>query len=384
MDDFRAALDFMAARYPGRAAVGRRLLVRRVGRADGRRARPSRVDAHRHRAAGRQVRLRGVSPRARSRSSSSTARRDEICPLKAHMRAFYATLRRAEGAGGHRRRRPPVRRAGRAKSATPLEDSARRDSPRMTTMTGRRHRLRRAHRRSARRRTARCAPRAPTNSPRSSSREALRRAPGLDPAEIDDVILGCAMPEAEQGLNVARIASLRAGVPVTRVGRHGEPLLLVRPAGDRLRRRAHHVRLRRRSSIAGGTESMSLVPMGGNKVAPNPALVDTLPGRVPQHRASSPRTTRASRRSRARSRTRSRSRSHQRALAAIDAGRFADEIVPVPSACVRPANGTKPRSTTSCSRRRGPAARHLARGAREAAAGVPRQPAPSRPATRRR
>src|SRR5512134_2846953 len=45
--------------------------------------------------------------------------------------------------------------------------------------------------------------------------EALKRAPGLDPSEVDDVILGCAMPEAEQGLNVARIASLRAGVPVT-------------------------------------------------------------------------------------------------------------------------------------------------------------------------
>ena len=74
--------------------------------------------------------------------------------------------------------------------------------------------------------------------------EALRRAPGLDPAEIDDVILGCAMPEAEQGLNVARIASLRAGIPVERLGGDGQPLLLVGPAGDRLRRRAHHVRLR--------------------------------------------------------------------------------------------------------------------------------------------
>ena len=76
------------------------------------------------------------------------------------------------------------------------------------------------------------------------SREALRRAPGIEPAEIDDVILGCAMPEAEQGLNVARIASLRAGIPVDGVGGHGQPLLLVGPAGDRLRRRAHHVRLR--------------------------------------------------------------------------------------------------------------------------------------------
>ena len=58
------------------------------------------------------------------------------------------------------------------------------------------------------------------------------------------MILGCAMPEAEQGLNVARIASLRAGIPVTRVGGDRQPLLLVGPAGDRLRRRAHHVRLR--------------------------------------------------------------------------------------------------------------------------------------------
>ena len=76
--------------------------------------------------------------------------------------------------------------------------------------------------------------------------EALRRAPALDPAEIDDVILGCAMPEAEQGLNVARIASLRAGVPVSGVGGDRQPLLLVGPAGDRLRRRADHVRRRRR------------------------------------------------------------------------------------------------------------------------------------------
>ena len=73
---------------------------------------------------------------------------------------------------------------------------------------------------------------------------ALSRAPGLDPAEIDDVILGCAMPEAEQGLNVARIASLRAGDSGLGVGGDRQPLLLVGPAGDRLRRRAHHVRLR--------------------------------------------------------------------------------------------------------------------------------------------
>ena len=100
--------------------------------------------------------------------------------------------------------------------------------------------------------------------------EALQRAPGLDPAEVDDVILGCAMPEAEQGLNVARIASLRAGAAGHGVGRHDQPVLLVGPAGHRLRRRAHHVRLRPTAIIAGGTESMSLVPMGGHKVVAQP------------------------------------------------------------------------------------------------------------------
>ena len=120
-------------------------------------------------------------------------------------------------------------------------------------------------RRSARRRTERCGIRAPTSWRPIAITEALRRAPGLDASEIDDVILGCAMPEAEQGLNVARIASLRAGVPVDRVRGHRQPLLLVGPAGDRLRGRAHHVG-GRATIVAGGTESMSLVPMGGNKI----------------------------------------------------------------------------------------------------------------------
>ena len=77
------------------------------------------------------------------------------------------------------------------------------------------HRFRRAHRRSARRRTARCAARGPTSwRPRPSARRCGAR-PGIDAGDIDDVILGCAMPEAEQGMNVARIASLRAGIPVS-------------------------------------------------------------------------------------------------------------------------------------------------------------------------
>ena len=65
------------------------------------------------------------------------------------------------------------------------------------------------------------------------------------------MILGCAMPEGEQGMNVARIASLRAGIPVVRLGGHGQPILFVRASGDCLRRRTHHVAAaRRRSSPA--------------------------------------------------------------------------------------------------------------------------------------
>src|SRR5689334_12516675 len=106
--------------------------------------------------------------------------------------------------------------------------------------------------------------------------EALRRAPGIDAAEIDDVIIGCAMPEAEQGLNVARIASLRAGVPVSAsavtVNRFCSSGLQAIAYG------AERIMCGFASAIvAGGTESMSLVPMGGHKIAPNPALVETYP-----------------------------------------------------------------------------------------------------------
>src|SRR5438045_154522 len=106
--------------------------------------------------------------------------------------------------------------------------------------------------------------------------EALRRANGIDPAEIDDVILGCAMPEAEQGLNVARIASLRAGIPVSAsavtVNRFcSSGLQAIAFAAERIMSGSAT------TIVAGGTESMSLVPMGGHKVAPNPELVDRYP-----------------------------------------------------------------------------------------------------------
>src|SRR6202790_1169123 len=106
--------------------------------------------------------------------------------------------------------------------------------------------------------------------------EALKRAPGIAPAEIDDVILGCAMPEAEQGMNVARIASLRAGIPVeasaVTVNRFcASGLQAIAFAADRIAAGSAQ------AIIAGGTESMSLVPMGGHKVAPNPTLVTSYP-----------------------------------------------------------------------------------------------------------
>jgi acetyl-CoA acyltransferase len=157
--------------------------------------------------------------------------------------------------------------------------------------------------------------------------EVLRRAPGLDPHEIDDVMIGCAMPEAEQGLNVARIASLRAGVPVeasaVTINRFcSSGLEAIATAGERIMCGFA------RAVVAGGTESMSLIPMGGNKVSPNPALVDSYPdvylstGLVAENHARESGVSREEQDAFA-------LRSHQRAVAAIDAGRFRDEIVPL-------------------------------------------------------
>jgi len=159
-------------------------------------------------------------------------------------------------------------------------------------------------------------------------RELLRRVSALDPAEVEDVILGCAMPEAEQGLNVARIASLRAGVPVSAsavtVNRFcSSGLQSIASAAERIMAGFAS------TIIAGGTESMSLVPMGGNKVAPNPALVDNYPdvylstGLVAENHAREASVSREEQ-------DRFALRSHQRAVAAIDGGRFTDEIVQLP------------------------------------------------------
>ena len=103
-------------------------------------------------------------------------------------------------------------------------------------------------------------------------KEALLRTGEIDPAEVDDVILGCAMPEAEQGMNVARIASLRAGVPVESSAVTVNRFCSLRAPSDCVRRRADHLWLSATTIVAGGTESMSLVPMAGHKFAPNPEL----------------------------------------------------------------------------------------------------------------
>ena len=158
--------------------------------------------------------------------------------------------------------------------------------------------------------------------------EALRRAPGLDPAEVEDVILGCAMPEAEQGLNVARIASLRAGVPVSAsavtVNRFcSSGLQSIAFAAERIMAGFAT------TIVAGGAESMSLVPMGGNKIAPNPSLIETYPdvylstGLVAENHAREAAASREEQDAFA-------LRSHERAVAAIDAGRFDDEIIALP------------------------------------------------------
>ena len=168
---------------------------------------------------------------------------------------------------------------------------------------------------------------------------AMARVPQLEAASIDDVILGCAMPEGEQGLNVARIASLRAGIPVeasaVTVNRFCSSGLQAIAYG------AERIMLGQgRAAVAGGTESMSMVPMGGNKVSPNPQLVASYPdvylstGLVAENHARESTISRAAQDEFA-------LRSHQRAITAIAQGYFKNEIVPLTVRVVQ-SNGTTP------------------------------------------
>lgn len=158
--------------------------------------------------------------------------------------------------------------------------------------------------------------------------EALRRVPDLAPEQVDDVILGCAMPEGAQGMNVARQAALRAGLPVS------VPAVTVNrfcsSGAETIARAAAQIRGGMAEVvIAGGTESMSMTPMGGREFLPNPALVEEYPdvylsmGLTAENLAERYGVSREDQDAFA-------LRSHQNALAAIREGRFEEECVPVP------------------------------------------------------
>jgi acetyl-CoA acyltransferase len=158
-------------------------------------------------------------------------------------------------------------------------------------------------------------------------KEAVARAKGLDPAEIEDVILGCSFPEAEQGMNVGRLAALQAGLPDTVPGQTvnrfcSSGLQAIALAAERIMCGFADV------IVAGGVESMSMVPMGGNKVSPSPVLVESLieaytpMGITAENVAERFNISREDQDKLA-------LRSHQNAAAAIKEGRFKEEIVPV-------------------------------------------------------
>jgi acetyl-CoA acyltransferase len=158
-------------------------------------------------------------------------------------------------------------------------------------------------------------------------KEALARVPGLEMSEIEDVIMGCAMPEAEQGMNVARAAAIRAGLPVETsamtINRFcSSGLQSIAMAADRIKSGGADV------IVAGGLETMSMIPMGGHIIRPNPYLVEHYPdfylsmGLATENVARKYEVTREQQDEFA-------LRSHTRAAAALDADKFADEIVPL-------------------------------------------------------
>ncbi|HEX7958921.1 MAG TPA: acetyl-CoA C-acyltransferase [Terriglobales bacterium] len=169
---------------------------------------------------------------------------------------------------------------------------------------------------------------------------ALQRVPQIDKKEIEDVILGCAMPEAEQGMNVARIASLRAGLPVEcsamTINRFcSSGLQAIAQAADRIAVGGADV------IVAGGVESMTMIPMGGHKVSANPWLVSNYPD------ADLSMGLTAERLAKQLGITREQAdefslKSHQKAVKAIAEGKFEDETVPVAVSFTTP-NGSKPK-----------------------------------------
>jgi acetyl-CoA acyltransferase len=176
-------------------------------------------------------------------------------------------------------------------------------------------------------------------------RGALDRLPQLDLKAIDDVILGCALPEAEQGMNVARIASFRAGLPVNAaamtINRYcASGLQAIALAAERIRGGAADV------IIAGGVESMSMIPMGGNKIAVNPWLVENYPGSYLSMGLTAERVAKHYGISRANA-DQFALQSHQKAVAAVQSGHFESEIVPVPVTVATPNSNGRPQVVTS-------------------------------------
>jgi acetyl-CoA acyltransferase len=169
---------------------------------------------------------------------------------------------------------------------------------------------------------------------------ALERVPQVDPKEIEDVIIGCAMPEAEQGMNVARIASLRAGLPVEcsamTINRFcSSGLQAISLAADSIASGRAEI------AVAGGVESMTMIPMGGHKVSANPWLISNYPDAYLSMGLTAERLAQRFHISREEADQFS-LRSHQKAIAAIQGGRFEDETVPVPVSFTTP-NGSKPK-----------------------------------------
>src|SRR5271169_6498720 len=185
-------------------------------------------------------------------------------------------------------------------------------------------------------------------------RRLLEKYPAVTPEEVDDVILGCAMPEAESGMNIARIAALRAGLPdsvpgitINRFCSSG--LQAIAMAADRIRSGSAQI------IIAGGTESLSMIPMAGNKFAPNPWMVD----RLPQIYMGMGLTAEEVQKKYGISREDADQfayRSHQHALHAQAAGKFDDEIVPVPIESTTLDNGAPQHHSTMFAKDEGPRA----------------------------
>jgi acetyl-CoA acyltransferase len=175
---------------------------------------------------------------------------------------------------------------------------------------------------------------------------ALERVPQLDKAEIDDVILGCAQPEAEQGFNIARFAALRAQLPVEIPGATVNRLCA--SGLEAIAQADMRIRVgRARVVIAGGAESMSMIPMGGLKPSPNPWLAENYPASLLTMGLTAERVARHYKISRE-DQDAFALKSHQKALAAQAVHRFDEELISVKvTTAVPSAKAGKPTVTES-------------------------------------